>query len=67
VEDSGEPIAVGRSYRDAPEIDGLVFVEGQPPIGEIVRVHITGALPYDLSGEIRTHQPVIILDNISAE
>jgi ribosomal protein S12 methylthiotransferase len=66
VEDSGDPIAVGRSYRDAPEIDGLVFVEGQPPVGEIVPVHVTGALPYDLSGEVRTHQPIIILDDISA-
>ncbi|MDA1330016.1 MAG: 30S ribosomal protein S12 methylthiotransferase RimO [Chloroflexi bacterium] len=64
VEDSGDPIAVGRSYRDAPEIDGLVFVEGQPPVGEIVPVHITGALPYDLSGEVRTLQPIVILNDI---
>ena len=66
VEGSGDAIAVGRSYRDAPEIDGLVFVEGQPPIGEIVPVHITGALPYDLSGEVRTYQPLIILNDIPA-
>jgi ribosomal protein S12 methylthiotransferase len=60
VEGSQEPIAVGRSYRDAPEIDGLVFVEGQPPIGEMVPVRITGAMPYDLSGEVETNRLVIV-------
>jgi ribosomal protein S12 methylthiotransferase len=43
-------IAIGRSYRDAPEIDGLVFVEGNAKIGEIVPVRITGAMAYDLTG-----------------
>lgn len=66
VEGSGEPIAVGRSYRDAPEIDGLVFVEGQPPVGEIVPVRITGALPYDLSGEVETQRAVISLQTLQA-
>ena len=41
VKGSSKPIAIGRSYRDAPEIDGMVFVEGQPPLGEIVPVRIT--------------------------
>ena len=50
VEDSTGQIALGRSYRDAPEIDGLVLVEGNPPIGEIVPVTISGALTYDLNG-----------------
>lgn len=43
---------VGRSFRDAPEIDGLVFVEGQAAVGRIVPVHITGALEYDLVGRV---------------
>jgi ribosomal protein S12 methylthiotransferase len=43
-------IAIGRSYRDAPEIDGLVFVEWNAKIGEIVPVRITGAMAYDLTG-----------------
>ncbi|MFZ5808361.1 MAG: 30S ribosomal protein S12 methylthiotransferase RimO [Chloroflexota bacterium] len=43
-------ISLGRSFRDAPEIDGLVIVEGNAPVGELVPVHITGALPYDLNG-----------------
>ena len=44
---------VGRSYRDAPEIDGLVFVSGDSPAGNIVPVQITGVVgDYDLLGSI---------------
>lgn len=50
--EKNERISLGRSYRDAPEIDGLVLIEGEAPIGEIVSVRITGAMTYDLSGEI---------------
>jgi ribosomal protein S12 methylthiotransferase len=50
VEGQGEGISVGRSYRDAPEIDGLVLVESDLPVGELVPVRITGAMAYDLSG-----------------
>lgn len=64
IEGSMDAIAIGRSYRDAPEIDGMVFVEGQPPIGEIVPVKITGALPYDLSGEVERRKSVIRFDAI---
>ncbi|MGB1288676.1 MAG: TRAM domain-containing protein, partial [Aggregatilineales bacterium] len=46
--DMGQTISVGRSYRDAPEIDGYVLVEGELPVGEIVPVRITGATTYDL-------------------
>jgi ribosomal protein S12 methylthiotransferase len=42
--------AVGRSYRDAPEVDGSVIVEGEVSIGSFVRVRITGADDYDLRG-----------------
>lgn len=62
---AGEPMAVGRSYRDAPEIDGLVFVEGNPPLGEIVPVKITGAMPYDLSGVVETSRNIITLQGLS--
>ena len=45
---------VGRSYRDAPEIDGLVFVSGDAPLGEIVPVQITGTVgDYDLIGKAK--------------
>jgi ribosomal protein S12 methylthiotransferase len=50
VDGSGEIISLGRSYRDAPEIDGLVIVEGDLMEGEITPVRITGAMVYDLSG-----------------
>ena len=43
-------IAVGRSYRDAPEIDGMVIAEGKAPVGEIVPVRITGSMTHDLTG-----------------
>jgi ribosomal protein S12 methylthiotransferase len=52
VEDSGEPISIGRSYRDAPEIDGVVLIEGEVPAGEMVPVRITGAMAYDLVGTV---------------
>jgi ribosomal protein S12 methylthiotransferase len=48
VDGYGEGLSVGRTYRDAPEIDGLVLVAGELPVGEFVRVKITGAMEYDL-------------------
>jgi ribosomal protein S12 methylthiotransferase len=50
VEGRDKGIAIGRSYRDAPEIDGMVFIEGAAKIGEIVPIKITGAMAYDLTG-----------------
>ncbi len=53
VEGSGEPLLLGRSYRDAPEVDGLVLVPGLSgvPAGAMIEVHINGAMEYDLVGE----------------
>ena len=42
------PVVVGRTYRDAPEVDGLALLKGEFPQGAMVRAHIDGALPYDL-------------------
>ncbi|MCA9886478.1 MAG: 30S ribosomal protein S12 methylthiotransferase RimO [Anaerolineae bacterium] len=53
-------ISLGRSYRDAPEIDGYVLVEGELPPGEIVPVRITGATTYDLLATVDLNQPHII-------
>ncbi|MBL7183257.1 MAG: 30S ribosomal protein S12 methylthiotransferase RimO, partial [Anaerolineae bacterium] len=50
VEGSGDNLSVGRSYRDAPEIDGLVLVKEELLLGEMVPVLITGAMEYDLIG-----------------
>ena len=54
-------ISVGRSYRDAPEIDGYVFIEGELPVGEIVPVRITGAMVYDLVGTMETEVGQVIV------
>ncbi|HID84511.1 MAG TPA: radical SAM protein, partial [Anaerolineales bacterium] len=43
-------LSIGRSYRDAPEIDGLVLVEGCYPAGQRLPVRVTGAMAYDLTG-----------------
>ncbi len=50
IEGYNNGISVGRSYRDAPEVDGYVFVEGKLGVGEITPVKITGAMMYDLTG-----------------
>ena len=51
----GRAVRVGRSRRDAPEVDGVVFVDGPGTVGEIVDVRVTAALDYDLIGE-----PVVV-------
>jgi len=51
VEGEGDGILVGRSYRDAPEIDGLVIVEGTGEVGKLLKVQITSALTHDLIGQ----------------
>ena len=51
IEGAGDGISVGRSYRDAPEIDGMVMLPEELVPGEMVRVRITEALAYDVMGE----------------
>ena len=43
-----------RTYRDAPEIDGLIFVTSDQELrsGDLVRCRVTGAYEYDLIGEL---------------
>jgi ribosomal protein S12 methylthiotransferase len=50
--DDGTPLVVGRSFRDAPEVDGQVFAWGTAPEGSFVDVRVTQALEYDLWGEL---------------
>jgi ribosomal protein S12 methylthiotransferase len=54
IDETGPKGAIGRSKADAPEIDGLVKVSAAKPpkVGEIVKVKITGADEYDLSGKL---------------
>lgn len=49
-----ENVYIGRTYRDAPEVDGYVFIHTDQTLvtGDFVRVKITGAYEYDLIGEI---------------
>ncbi len=51
---SDENAYIARSYRDAPDVDGYVFVNTDEDLmtGDFVNVKITGALEYDLIGEI---------------
>jgi ribosomal protein S12 methylthiotransferase len=55
--DMKKGVSVGRTYRDAPEVDGLVIIEGTVPAGEIVPVKITGAMEYDLTGTVAQKSP----------
>lgn len=45
---------IGRTYRDAPDIDGYVFIQTDEVLvtGDFVKVKITGAYEYDLIGEL---------------
>ncbi len=52
IEGYADGISVGRAFHDAPEIDGMVFIEGEAALGEIVPVQITGAMTHDLSGRL---------------
>lgn len=49
-----EPAYVGRTYMDAPGVDGLIFVNTGELLmsGDFVRVKVTGASEYDLIGEV---------------
>lgn len=51
IEGAGDGVSIARSYRDAPEVDGVVIVQRELPPGEFVRVKITQAMEYDLAGE----------------
>jgi len=59
IEGQGDGISLGRTYRDAPEIDGLVILEGSLPIGEMLPIRITGASTYDLSGRLENKYQTI--------
>lgn len=54
VEGQDKGISFGRSYRDAPEIDGYVVINDTAPVGQIVPVLIGGAMPHDLNGTLVT-------------
>lgn len=49
-----EGVYVGRTYRDAPEVDGYIFLNAQEEIisGDFVTAEVTGADEYDLTGDV---------------
>jgi ribosomal protein S12 methylthiotransferase len=51
-DDEGRPLLVGRSFRDAPEVDGQVFAWGKGEVGTIRSVKITTTTEYDLWGNV---------------
>jgi len=52
IEGVGDGISVGRSYRDAPEVDGLVLIEQELTVGRFYQVEIIAAEEYDLVGQL---------------
>ena len=51
---SGENAYIGRTYGDAPDVDGYIFVQSGELLvtGNFVKVRVTGAQEYDLIGEL---------------
>lgn len=49
-----ENVYVGRTYKDAPNVDGLIFINTEKELmsGDFVKVKVTGSYEYDLIGEI---------------
>jgi ribosomal protein S12 methylthiotransferase len=49
-----ENVYIGRTYRDAPDVDGYIFIRTDETLmtGDIVHVEVTGAYEYDLTGKI---------------
>lgn len=45
---------IGRTYRDAPDVDGYIFINTDAELmtGDIAKVRVTGAYEYDLIGEL---------------
>lgn len=50
-----EPAYIGRTYKDAPGVDGYIFIQTGEMLmsGDFVKVTVTGAVDYDLIGEIK--------------
>ena len=55
-DEDGAPVVVGRTYREAPEVDGLVVAAGRARPGERATVRIDQAADYDLFGTLVSGQ-----------
>lgn len=56
IEDKQDGAYIGRSQYDAPEVDGVVYINSERALkaGEFVKAKITDTLEYDLAGEVKT-------------
>ena len=52
LEGFGDDITIGRSFRDAPEIDGLILIPEILESDAMVTVEVTEALEYDLIAQV---------------
>ena len=61
IDEVDEEGAIARSYADAPEIDGMVYLNGETSlkVGDFVEVNITHSDEYDLWGEVAPQALVI--------
>jgi ribosomal protein S12 methylthiotransferase len=63
IEGAADGISVGRSYRDAPEVDGVVLVQQELPVARMARLRVTGAMEYDLmASPAGEHKPPLADD-----
>jgi ribosomal protein S12 methylthiotransferase len=51
-DEDGKPVVVGRTYREAPEVDGIVIARGAASIGQRIPVRIDQSAGYDLYGTV---------------
>lgn len=70
--DEANRVAICRSYREAPEVDGYILLSGTHQPGDRLRVRITRAQPYDLEATAfkrlpRRARPTITDADIRAE
>ncbi len=51
-----ENVYIGRTYMDAPQVDGFIFITSEAELisGDLINARVTGAKGYDLVGEIVT-------------
>ncbi|MBC7315033.1 MAG: radical SAM protein, partial [Chloroflexi bacterium] len=52
IEGAADGLSVGRSYREAPEIDGFVLLPGEHAVGEFLRARIVRAETHDLVAHV---------------
>lgn len=62
-DEDGAPVVAGRTYREAPEVDGMVFARGRAAPGSRITVRIESASEYDLYGRILDERGAPIIPN----